>query len=460
MKQLMLSRNRPLALRVLVLLLALIVLAASPLNTFCQAHAIAVVDDAAAGIVALLLVAGGYTFANRDTLTECAWNLWQGMSGELKSGILSVATIWAENQGQVNIWKVSASLKDMFLDYLGNWYSIDAQSFVNVHTDQLSEATYVWPTGMSEASFLNNILVSVIPPDIFYYRDLSTNEVHNVQIIDDNSTISMLLDGVVTYSFQPFSAGQVGNIVLMGWFFALRGVDPHGDAAIYFNYSYQLSDSTTIKYGVKTFLDSDRHEIRCLSESYLASFDAYAQQIYDFPVTVPDAALQDFKDLPDEPVLQLPATTNITNIYNTTYADVTSPSYQLDQSEIAALPADVPTIRTDTGTGEGTDTPETPVVPALPTAPSFIDGLTLPTTSWTEKFPFSIPFDAVRIFSQLQVEPIKPVFVIPYKYGSIVDEQITIDLSKFEVLFAAIKWLTYVVFLLGLMQVTRNWIKW
>lgn len=114
---------------------------------------------------------------------------------------------------------------------------------------------------------------------------------------------------------------------------------------------------------------------------------------------------------------------------------------------------------TDTGTdtdnpskpGEGTDTDN----PNWPDTGS----LSLPKLI-ASKFPFCIPFDVARLVGLLEAEPKAPVFRIPVVYANIVNEEIVIDFDKFADVLQIIRWGEIMLFVAGLVVITRNYIKW
>lgn len=480
------KRKKPLWLRVLIVLLVAVILIASPVRVLSEAHAVVLVDDAAIGVVAILLAAAGYTFANADTLSECASNLWQGMSGnsELKMGLLSVAQIWLENQGQVNIWKVSASLKDLFLDFIGNKYNPAMATFENVYAEQLINAQYDSSGGTPSASSVTKY----ISPERFLYTDLATGNKHELSMVTDNHYLRVLWDGeTIVEDILLISMGSEGVITPVGWFF--RGS--------YFNYicikyAYQFYGGNVV-YGTMDVSNTSNFDERFTS-SYLNAYDCNGDLLVDYAVTVPDIAKQDFKDLPDEPVLSLPATTNITNIYNSTYADVTSPTYQLSQEEIAGLTADVPTTTADTGTGEGTGAGTISgtlqglwdwlkgilqsILQGILSIPAALAGILDAILSFFDspinfqlnfegfknlilfnRFPFCIPFDlknAISVFAS-NASDYKLSIDMDTGYFSVHQE---IDLTPFALPIAFFRYGASVWFTIALILKTRELIKW
>ena len=138
-----------------------------------------------------------------------------------------------------------------------------------------------------------------------------------------------------------------------------------------------------------------------------------------------------------------------------------------DGVKVPDIPFDVPVDQTsgkpmdDTGTdtdnpskpGEGTDTDKPSV-----NWPSAGD-ISLPKLI-ISKFPFCIPFDVARLIGLLEADPKTPVFHVPLKVGTILDEEIVLDLSQWDNAVRIIRWGELIVFVAGLVLVTRNYIKW
>lgn len=117
----------------------------------------------------------------------------------------------------------------------------------------------------------------------------------------------------------------------------------------------------------------------------------------------------------------------------------------------------------DTGTdtdnpskpGEGTDTDNPSDSVNWPSA----GDISLPKLI-ISKFPFCIPFDVARLIGLLEAEPKTPIFHVPLKVGTILDEEIVLDLSQWDNAVRIIRWGELIVFVAGLVLVTRNYIKW
>lgn len=175
--------------------------------------------------------------------------------------------------------------------------------------------------------------------------------------------------------------------------------------------------------------------------------------------------------MPDLPAVD-EVTGDITYPNDTAYTkDAVSLPYPVDSEgvKVPDIPYDVPLDQStgkaldDTGTdtdtpskpgeGSGTDTPSDTV-----NWPSASD-LSLPQLI-ISKFPFCIPFDVARLIGLLEADPITPVFHVPLKVGTILDEEIVLDLSQWDNVVRIIRWGELIVFVAGLVLVTRNYIKW
>lgn len=121
--------------------------------------------------------------------------------------------------------------------------------------------------------------------------------------------------------------------------------------------------------------------------------------------------------------------------------------------QTSGKPMDDTGTDTDTPSKPGTDTPSDTV-----NWPSASD-LSLPKLI-ISKFPFSIPFDVANMIALLEADPKAPVFKMPLKVGSMVDEEIVLDLEQFSDVIRIIRWGELILFVAGLAYVTRNYIKW
>lgn len=169
--------------------------------------------------------------------------------------------------------------------------------------------------------------------------------------------------------------------------------------------------------------------------------------------------------MPDIPSVDS-ATGEVTYPDNIAYTkDAVAAPYPIgdDGVKVPDIPFDIPVDQTsgkpmdDTGTdtdtpskpGEGTDTVDWPTS----------SDLSLPKLIIT-KFPFCIPFDIANMIGLLEAEPKAPVFKMPLKIGTVVNEEITLDLDQFSDVIRIIRWGELILFVAGLALVTRNYIKW
>lgn len=75
----------------------------------------------------------------------------------------------------------------------------------------------------------------------------------------------------------------------------------------------------------------------------------------------------------------------------------------------------------------------------------------------TDKFPFSIPFDVYNIVNLLSAEPKAPVFNIPFESEDLgIDYTMEIDLSEYDWIANIVRWILYIIFLVGLAIKTNS----
>lgn len=173
--------------------------------------------------------------------------------------------------------------------------------------------------------------------------------------------------------------------------------------------------------------------------------------------------------LPDIPSVDVD-TGEVTYPDNIAYTkDAVAAPYPIgdDGVKVPDIPFDIPVDQTsgkpmdDTGTdtdnpskpGEGTDTDKPSV-----NWPSAGD-ISLPKLI-ISKFPFCIPFDVARLIGLLEADPKTPIFHVPLKVGTILNEEIVLDLSQWDNAVRIIRWGELIAFVAGLVLVTRNYIKW
>lgn len=171
--------------------------------------------------------------------------------------------------------------------------------------------------------------------------------------------------------------------------------------------------------------------------------------------------------MPDIPSVDT-ATGDVTYPNDTAYTkDAVAVPYPVDTEgvKVPDIPYDK-VVDQSTGkalddTGTDTDNPSKPGEGTDTDNPSWPDtgSLSLPKLI-ASKFPFCIPFDVARLVGLLEAEPKAPVFRIPVVYANIVNEEIVIDFDKFADVLQIIRWGEIMLFVAGLVVITRNYIKW
>ena len=114
---------------------------------------------------------------------------------------------------------------------------------------------------------------------------------------------------------------------------------------------------------------------------------------------------------------------------------------------------------TDTGvdTGEKTEDDTVPFIPTFEKESDF-DDYKMPDV--TKKFPFSVPFALIACFTVLNARAEAPVFEIPFIIPMLNFEYtMTIDLSLYEEQMAMARWFFILLFIIGLIVLTRGIIR-
>lgn len=232
------------------------------------------------------------------------------------------------------------------------------------------------------------------------------------------------------------------------------------------------------------------------SQNLYRDFD-YSPVFYDPPFSVQfpsNIIIDGIATLPDNLIhsIKLPDMPTMADDGTITYPDLPlNPEANLGQvadlpgySDVATVPLDLP-INAETGKviTDIPDVPDVPDIPAVslgdilaavnaatsavgsiadalsqvPTMPSPGD-LSLPALV-VSKFPFCLPFDAYRLITLLDADPVAPSFEIPFKVGPI-DEVMTFDFSYFDKAIQVFRWFEQITFVGALLYATRNFIKW
>ena len=238
-------------------------------------------------------------------------------------------------------------------------------------------------------------------------------------------------------------------------------------------YNGSISVNSSIVYvysdGVDTGLvKSDTFPLGRSNDNISATFG------YSLAIPAPDLAYPSddyLVKMPDIPSVDS-ATGEVTYPDSIPYTkDAVAAPYPIgdDGVKVPDIPFDIPVDQTsgkpmdDTGTdtdtpskpGEGTDTDKPSDSVNWPSA----GDISLPKLI-ISKFPFCIPFDVARLIGLLEADPKTPIFHVPLKVGTILNEEIVLDLSQWDNALRIIRWGELIVFVAGLVLVTRNYIKW
>lgn len=87
--------------------------------------------------------------------------------------------------------------------------------------------------------------------------------------------------------------------------------------------------------------------------------------------------------------------------------------------------------------------------------PPIIEGWKTPAVI-IDKFPFCIPYDVVYFFEMLVAEPVTPKWTVPIKLGDFLDTEVVLDMAQYDDLAGFVRTLTFLLFLIGLMLITRK----
>lgn len=206
---------------------------------------------------------------------------------------------------------------------------------------------------------------------------------------------------------------------------------------------------------------------------------SYSQEKVKYPFSLSYTATFDLAYPSDDYLIKMPdipsvdtATGDVTYPNDTAYTkDAVAVPYPTDADgvKVPDIPYDKVVDQStgkaldDTGTdtdnpskpGEGTDTDKPGDSVNWPSA----GDISLPKLI-ISKFPFCIPFDVARLIGLLEADPKTPIFHVPLKVGTILNEEIVLDLSQWDNAVRIIRWGELIVFVAGLVLVTRNYIKW
>lgn len=399
-------------------------------------------------LVGTLLVGAGVAFSNPGDMAKAGNAMYKTLQkgNEAIASKIAAISVWAVEHGK--------SIGSAALRIGKNLY----QTIVDAFNASYSDGSFFAP---SVSVFLQ---YSSFNDDWYtFFRDARYT---SVQIVADGElvcSLSVSLVGTVwTYKFSglPATSEDVPSYVAKGYIHPCIMLVRYGNGDITV-VPYLFNDSDDYYQGGGINVNANFNK-----QSVVANLG--------HAVAVPQPDLKYPSDdylvrMPDIPSVDT-ATGEVTYPDSIPYTkDAVAAPYPIgdDGVKVPDIPYDIPVDQTsgkpmdDTGTdtdtpskpGEGTDTDKPSV-----NWPSAGD-ISLPKLI-ISKFPFCIPFDVARLIGLLEADPKTPIFHVPLKVGTILNEEIVLDLSQWDNAVRIIRWGELIVFVAGLVLVTRNYIKW
>lgn len=430
--------------RVLCLLLCVVLLFCFFMCPRASAVALEATTVAYAGLlVGTLLVGAGVAFSNPGDMAKAGNAMYRTLQkgNEVIASKIAAISAWAVEHGKAIGSAALRIGKDMYQAIVDTYNSL----FVSVTYD-VTKDNYSKFIDAFNAANVQSVTIScrLNGEDVSY--TLSYIEGSDSK----GAYIMLLVDGVETRRVV-YNLYAHWNI----YKFDYVSVVGCSDSLIKFGVHYRYGDSLDDMFGAES--SSEGREI--VSFPFSVSCKVAAPDVVypsdDYLVRMPDIPSVDS------------ATGDVTYPDSIAYTkDAVAAPYPIgdDGVKVPDIPFDIPVDQTsgkpmdDTGTdtdnpskpGEGTDTdPNWPDTGSL-SLPKLI----------ASKFPFCIPFDVARLVGLLEAEPKAPVFRIPVVYANIVNEEIVIDFDKFADVLQIIRWGEIMLFVAGLVVITRNYIKW
>lgn len=447
--------------RFVCLLLIFVLLFCFFLAPRAQAVAVEAATIAYAGaLVGTILVGAGVAFASHGDMQKVGaamMSKWQQTNDAIAAKMITLAT-WAVNHEKdvaSGALRVGQDLYQAIVDAFNASYSDGAFTTGDFLGAELVDA--IAARGKSDFWMRMPDYIGSSRWDVsrfyvyhFYFTQLSSKSVyaHIVQISNGGSAVcdygssTGAADNLVSYSWR-FDAtnGSIGFV----WS-ASDGSSSYGDVVNLLRFPSDWQN--VIKFSAVPFTDVSipAPDLKYPSDDYLVkmpdipSVDAATGEA-TFPA---DAAYT--KDAVSVP-------------YPTDADGVKVPDIPYDKVVDQSTGKTLDDTGTDTDTpskpGEGTDTDNPSDSVNWPSA----GDISLPKLI-ISKFPFCIPFDVARLIGLLEADPKTPIFHVPLKVGTILDEEIVLDLSQWDNVVRIIRWGELIVFVAGLVLVTRNYIKW
>ena len=482
--------RRPLLLRVLVVLLAIMVAIAAPAHTYLEAQAIAPLVIAAGALLGSLLVAVGYVFFNKDDMTNAGAALWN---------------------------HINTALKDVALSQPVREHYQEIKTLVET-------TAAVW-------DFSKNGVIRLSPSALAALRDVAARGYDAIKgVFSSDSTVTEILKvSDISHDYPVWAGQSIQNWAILGDSYQLRWDDTtlsvwvNGELKRESNMEYHATwrvrtgNPTFYGMGITGSRMSDNAQIVSLyygypCDYYSVTFDSYGfYEVGFFPVdgsldststvdvSVPATAPIEGADVPDKPI-NIPVvdsgTGTVVGDVPLTQEGVFYPDIPDDKLQTFPVDTPIPKTDADAGTWEGADNPPVDVPDTPADTPGILQGL----WDWlkgivqgiadgitsiagaiggffdspsnfrlnfdgfknlivVQKFPFCIPFDfvnAVRLFAataadyQLQIDIDTDYLQVHH----------TVDLSPFAVPLAFFRYAACIWFGFILVMRTRDLIKW
>lgn len=401
-------------------------------------------------LVGTILVGAGVVFSSHGDMVKVGNAMYKTLvNGSSAIGkTISSISAWAVEHGTSLAKGALRVGKDMYKAIVDTFnasyssgkfsYPVDVTSINRSNADRFCEsfnALHLKNASFTDSDGVKHTLICSKESDGYYVK-------HYVDGVIRNSTGG--LNGITDYA------------IYLHYFDSSHGVDmrlayPDGDA--WSNYGYYTNvfyvpASGSVSSGAAVSVNKDLvvggSDLAYPSDDYLVKMpDIPSVDTGTGEVTYPDSIAY----TKDAVAVPYPVDTEGVKVPDIPYDKV------VDQSTGKALD--------DTGTdtdnpskpGEGTDTDKPSV-----NWPSAGD-ISLPKLI-ISKFPFCIPFDVARLIGLLEADPKTPIFHVPLKVGTILNEEIVLDLSQWDNAVRIIRWGELIAFVAGLVLVTRNYIKW
>lgn len=412
-------------------------------------------------LVGTLLVGAGVAFSNPGDMAKAGNAMYRTLQkgNEAIASKIAAISVWAVEHGK----KIgSAALrigKDLYQGIVDAFNSICSNGVITVPGAPDGAVSFISNDKLTDYIVNSNLQ----PPFYFYYTDLDS---------DGNSVVFLYYvhfiltaDGLVAQvSCEPKDSEM--KLVTYNWSYRsapvsyLLSFGPSG-------FRNGLSVNVLLQNGTYSGWEEITSDLPLARDDRPVAVSASVGISVSGDLSYPsDDYLVKMPDIPSVDT----GTGEVTYPDSIAYTkDAVSAPYPIgdDGVKVPDIPFDIPVDQTsgkpmdNTGTdtdnpskpGEGTDTDKPSV-----NWPSAGD-ISLPKLI-ISKFPFCIPFDVARLIGLLEADPKTPIFHVPLKVGTILNEEIVLDLSQWDNAVRIIRWGELIAFVAGLVLVTRNYIKW